>query len=383
MKKNTSILLSWAITFVALLAFADMYFSQVEQHQHAFRFVEPIHNAVPIPTDRERIVPSETVKLEPGQLLDLSEYPFGESIIQKLTDRSYWVLNNLHDMHMYVGDSEVLLVDSPDGLDVETLLNRIASITPNPVTTLVYTHPHQDHLGGAAILRAGVEKRGGKLRIVGSEYLVNSFDEYQQSIPRPTEVVTGRAGYFDFDGQKIKLATPVSIGHSKADSYVLFPDRTIMFVDFIHADRLPLHGISGVQSMNGYITYLRHVAGEQWDFANLGHVNVGSRQDLDLTMQYIEDLYSTWFEVMPEYANMAELSSAKQQNDYVGIWLRNLYDRVAYEMAVRLEPKYGHLPQFELAIDHALKIIWDGTFHYDYINKPNTRPIFTPILPTK
>lgn len=374
--------LSWTITTVALTAVAAMYWwqdDQLEQGQHVFRPVQPIHNQIPMPTDRERVVASETEKLKPGQLLDISEYPVGQITIQKLTDKSYWILHNFHGMHMYVGKNEVLLVDSGEGLDAEALLDRIAKITPNPVTTFVYTHPHVDHVGGVVALKAEIEKRGGQLRIVGSERIVQAMDNYQQALPRPTEVVKGKAGYFDFDGENIKLATPVDVAHSTADSYVLFPDRTIMFVDFVHADRLPIHDISGAQNMNGYVTFLRHVAGEQWDFANFAHINIGSRQDLELTMQYIEDLYDAWFEVMPENWNIPAFARAKLQNDFIGIWLRNVFDRVAYEMAVKLEPKYGHMPQFELAIDHALKIMWDAYLHYDFVNRPDVRPKFTPI----
>ena len=92
---------------------------------------------------------SETVALEQDQMLEISEYPIGEINIQKLTDNSYWILHNLHAMTLYVGETGALLVDSAESLFVARLLERIAKITPNPITTLVYTHPHLDHIKGA------------------------------------------------------------------------------------------------------------------------------------------------------------------------------------------------------------------------------------------
>ena len=47
----------------------------------------------------------------------------------------------------------------------------------------------------------------------------------------------------------------------------------------------------------------------------------------------------------------------------------------------RLEPKWGHYPQFELALDHALKVQWDGFLHYDFFDRPDIRPRFMPIPP--
>jgi len=165
---------------------------------------------------------SETVALEQDQMLEISEYPIGEINIQKLTDNSYWILHNLHAMTLYVGETGALLVDSAESLFVDRLLERIAKITPNPITTLVYTHPHLDHIKGAT-------------------GLVEAMDRYQQLVPRPTEIVPAPGGYFQFDDKRFKLATPVDVAHSTADSYVLFPDGVITFIDFVYANRMPLH----------------------------------------------------------------------------------------------------------------------------------------------
>jgi glyoxylase-like metal-dependent hydrolase (beta-lactamase superfamily II) len=353
------------------------------QDEYVFRPVSPIsNNNEPVP-GRERREISEREKLLPGQMLEISEYPIGEINIQRLTDNSYWVLHNLHAMTLYVGESEVLLVDAPEDLFVDRLLERIATLTPNPVTTLVYTHPHLDHIKGASRLVDALEQRGQQLRIIGSDQLVAAMDAYQQAVPRPTEIIPAPIGHFEFDGKRFKLATPVKVAHSTADSYVLFPDRVITFIDFVYANRLPLHDFSGVQNMTGYIEFLRHVAGEDWDFANSGHSNVSAPQDVAMFLEYTKDLYDAWFEVIPENWGVPEYIRGKLKGDYIAVWLRNVFDRVAYEMAVRLEPKWGHYPQFELALDHALKVQWDGFLHYDFFDHPEIRPLFTPIKPVE
>ncbi len=134
--------------------------------------------------------------------------------------------------------------------------------------------------------------------------------------------------------------------------------------------------------MTGYIEFLRHVAGEDWSFANSGHSNVSSRQDVDRLLEYTKDLYDAWFEVIPENWGVPHYLKGKLKDDNIAVWLRNTFDKVAYEMAVKLEPKWGHYPQFELALDHALKVQWDGFLHYDFYDHPEIRPQFTPIPPT-
>lgn len=314
-------------------------------------------------------------------MISFSEYPIGKITIQKLTDNSYWLLHNLHGMTMYVGESEVLLVDVSAGLFTEKLLDQIAEITPNPVTTLVYTHPHLDHVGGAGALREELLKRGQPLRIIASDRMVKAIETYQQPLPAPTEVISGASGYFEFDGKQFKLATPVEVAHSTADSYVLFPDQVITFIDFIYPNRLPLTNTSGVQNMAGYIEFLRHVAGEDWVFAQTGHVNVSSPEDVIRTLEYIEDLYTTWFDVIGENWGVDEFVRAKIKADHVGVWLENVFDRVAFEVIKTLEPKWGHYPHFEVAVGHALNVHWDAFLHYDFMEHPEIRPRFEPIKP--
>ncbi len=287
-------------------------------------------------------------------------------------------------MTLYVGEKECLLVDSPAGLLVDRLLERIEKITPNPVTTLVYTHPHLDHIGGAADLHHGLEVRGIVPRVIASDRFVRESRRYQQTVPQPTEVLPTPRASFSFDDKDFKLVTPVEWGHTGADSYILFPDKVITFVDFVQAGRLPILDVSGVQNMLGYINFLRHVIGEDWDYANVGHQNVGSKQDVARDLEYFEDLYNAWFELgIPPGGGLPGRLRAKAQDDHVGVFLRNFFDQVAVEVVLKVQNKWGDQPQFELSRDHALKVIWDVNLNYDYMNHPEIRPDFTPIQPLK
>jgi glyoxylase-like metal-dependent hydrolase (beta-lactamase superfamily II) len=376
--------LSWSITTLAVIAMAVMYWMQdqgPEQGDHIFRPVAPLSDATkPVP-GRDIVPVSETLALNPEQMVEIAEFPIGEINIQKLTENSYWILHNVHAMSIYIGEDEVLLVDAAESLFAGRLLDRIAKLTDKPVTTLVYTHPHLDHIGGAQNLVDALAKQGRELRIIASDQFVVASKRYKQNIPQPTEVVSTPVGYFEFDGKRFKLGTPVDVAHSNADSYVLFPDGVITFIDFIYPNRMPLHDYSGVQNMTGYITFLRHVAGEEWQYANTGHLNISARKDVDFALQYTKDLYDAWFEVIPENWGVPAYIRGKIKGDNIAVWLRNIFDRVAYDMAKQMEPKYGHYPQFELAIDHALKVQWDGFLHYDFFNHPEIRPDFTPIAP--
>ena len=66
---------------------------------------------------------------------------------------------------------------------------------------------------------------------------------------------------------------------------------------------------------------------------------------------------------------------------YVATFLRNLFDKIAFEVALELKPKWGHLPHWTLAHDHAMKVQWDPFLNYRYKDEPEIRPSFEPIAP--
>ncbi len=350
---------------------------------HKFQTVLPVDTINPLPDDVERVSTSTTTPLKPGQQIDLPEYTLGEVIVQRVTERSYWILNNMHTMSMFVGDNAVLLVDAPDSLFAERVVDAIAEITPHPVTHLVYSHAHLDHVGGMGRLDAELKKRGQAPVIVGGEYTRRELVKYRSPAPLPTEVIPAPVGYLDFDGHKIKIAQPVDVAHSGGDAYILFPDKFITFVDFIHASRLPIHDTSGAQSMYGYVYFLRHVLGEDWDFANTGHLNVAGRPDAQRALDYTKDLYDIWFEVAAAEWGMPEYIRGKVKGDSIAVWLRNFFDRVAKKVATRMEAKWDKHRHFELAFDHAMNVHWDAFLNYDFMNNPDIRPEFGPIKPNE
>ena len=113
------------------------------------------------------VEPSATEPLAPGAKLGHlfalnATQPY---YLQRLTERTYFFGGGFYTTTFYVGDEGVLVFDPPEGQG-EHLLQAIAEVTSLPVTAIVYSHGHADHMIGApAILAAasaaGVPERAG------------------------------------------------------------------------------------------------------------------------------------------------------------------------------------------------------------------------------
>ena len=351
-----------------------------------FQRHEPVRSA----NEPDSSIPTQPLskweELKPGHQVDVPEWPeaVGKYYIQQLTENTWWILADLFAVTLYVGEFEALIIDMPEFMFMGELFSNIDDILDGkPLTTLVYSHPHTDHIGAAQRFYDHQQARGIDVKIIGTQRTIREMDRYQMPLPRPNVVVGDGRAKFEFDGKEFIYASVVDWAHTGADAYVITPDGVLTVVDIFYGNRLPLHDYSGVQNMNGWVQIMRHMAGEDWHVANIGHVNVAHRKGLLRSLEYTSDIYEAWFRVAPKYWDRNFFPHAAVGESYVATFLRNLFDKIAFEVALELKPKWGHLPHWTLAHDHAMKVQWDLFLNYRYKDEPEIRPSFEPIPPNR
>ncbi|NKB37646.1 MAG: MBL fold metallo-hydrolase [Gammaproteobacteria bacterium] len=361
---------------LVVISFFPFLAASENQEARPLQQVSPVQTYNPELPDNVRVKPSITRILRPGERVDIPYVPpMGEWNIQRLSERSFWVISEQFAVTVFVGDRSTLVIDAPDVFDMSEFVVQVKKITPLPITTVVYSHPHVDHVGNSQKLANVLKKSEIDLRIVASENAVREIKRYKNSIPMPTEIVANGFSKFQFEKWTFKHVTPVDWAHTGADSYIITPDGVLHIVDFFYPGRLPLAEVSGVQNMTGWIEMCRFVAGDpDWKIANLGHANVGYREDVMRTLDYFKDLYTQAFNVFkgfqPEF-----FQQFTGQN--TGVMIRMMFDGGANQLAQLVANKWNHLPQWEVARDHAEKVLWDVALNYNYHER--TLPDFEPI----
>jgi len=93
------------------------------------------------------------------QLREFAETAYPQSVI-KITDRIHHVVGYAHSNAIVIeAENSVILVDTFDTDERALRLKAlIAEITDKPVKTIIYTHGHPDHRGGAGAFKDTVEE---------------------------------------------------------------------------------------------------------------------------------------------------------------------------------------------------------------------------------
>ena len=352
------------------------------QHIEAAELINP-WNA----TDDDYVEASVTEKLKPGQRVAVPD--FGEPgvwYVQRLTDRTYWMICNAFASTVFVGDEGVLVVDASSTVVPADMFAAIGQFTDLPIIALVYSHMHTDHVGGSYRIQAALKERGIDLRIIASASAAREIESHQNNTAPPTEVIPDGRSTFMFEKFEFVMGTPVAAAHSAADSYILTPDGVVTYVDFNYPGRVPLAYVSSSYNITGWIDFLRHVLGEDWHFANLGHANIGYKRDIEKTFVYLGALYDAYMtEIFPSWADGSAIQEAVAKHGTgltAGVFWGNFVEQSAEIIARKVYPNWKHLPQSEVIRSHAYKVVEDAFLNYN----PEVgviRPEYSPIAPSK
>lgn len=88
-------------------------------------------------------------------------------VLQRLSQRAYWVQAFNYGTVFYVGDRGVLVFDTLEGV-YDNITQAIASVTDKPIIAAVYPHYHADHIGDIGKYVEAARQQGIELRIIAS-----------------------------------------------------------------------------------------------------------------------------------------------------------------------------------------------------------------------
>ncbi|MDU7657810.1 MAG: MBL fold metallo-hydrolase [Escherichia coli] len=279
-------------------------------------------------------------------------------ILQKIGERTYYVQRYFYSTTFYVGDKGVLLFDAPEGRG-KYLLQAIRDVTPLPVTALVYSHYHVDHIGDSPFWNDEAKKEGVNLRIIASKATAEKMQFMNSRLPVATQVLSKKDDQFKFEKQTIELHRFVKAGHTDDHSvWLLKQEKVAHSPDLLNPDQLPMMGFAVSDTLVYHGSNLRQVEMLDWKYFIGGHGNIGSHDDFKFQRQFLNDLRDTTIKVRKEESFGKFMN--KTANNHAD-FARAQREAIIKKVTEVLRPKYGHMYGYDASmpanIEMAIRLV--------------------------
>ncbi|HFI3536018.1 TPA: MBL fold metallo-hydrolase [Escherichia coli] len=279
-------------------------------------------------------------------------------ILQRIGERTYYVQRYFYSTTFYVGDKGVLLFDAPEGRG-KYLLQAIRDVTPLPVTALVYSHYHVDHIGDSPFWNDEAKKEGVNLRIIASKATAEKMQFMNSRLPVATQVLSKKDDQFKFEKQTIELHRFVKAGHTDDHSvWLLKQEKVAHSPDLLNPDQLPMMGFAVSDTLVYHDSNLRQVEMLDWKYFIGGHGNIGSHDDFKFQRQFLNDLRDTTIKVRKEESFGKFMN--KTANNHAD-FARAQREAIIKKVTEVLRPKYGHMYGYDASmpanIEMAIRLV--------------------------
>jgi glyoxylase-like metal-dependent hydrolase (beta-lactamase superfamily II) len=204
--------------------------------------------------------------------------------LQDLGGGLYMVTDNAYQSMFLVYDKGVVVIDAPPGYAAH-IPQAIAEVTHEPITHVVYSHSHIDHIGGMKSL-------GGHPVIIAHEetrrLLARAADPN-----RPLPTVTFSDHYTLRVGKQVLELSYHGDGHEPGNLFILAPaQRVLMVVDVVFPGWMPWRRFAVAHDVPGWFAQVEEIRKmKDWDTLVGGHVaRTGTHADVDLQAEFLGDL---------------------------------------------------------------------------------------------
>ena len=303
-------------------------------------------------TGAEYVEPSATELIKPGQRVShlFPRAVMEEFVLQRVTERIWWVTRQFYCSLFYVGERGVLLFDPFLG-GADATLAAIASVTSLPVTAVVYSHYHADHVGGSRRLFELLA--AAPPRVIASEHTAVWMSRFRSDLPRPADVLDWPSGTARFEDVTVRLAGLPCPCHAPDHAmFLLEEERVGHTADLVNIDQLPFGGFGGQEPLVLLAPNLEFVRSLEFDWFCGGHGNIGEKSDIDFYLNYMGEVAALVDEYVPRPTEAPDLSLT----DYLAA---GLDPETKSRLLSELNNHFG-LYLYGSQIVAGLKPSWDG-----------------------
>jgi glyoxylase-like metal-dependent hydrolase (beta-lactamase superfamily II) len=269
--------------------------------------------------------------------------------LQELGNGLYMMTDNAYQSMFLVYEKGVVVVDAPPPY-AHHITKALAEVTDKPITHVIYSHAHIDHIGGTKSL--GLNKN----------VIIIAHDETKRLLlrandpNRPVPTMTFQDKYVLKAGSKVLELSYHGLAHEPGNIFIYAPEqKTLMVVDVVFPGWMPWRRFALAKDIPGYFAQVEEIHQMKWDVLVGGHVaRTGTHQDVALQLEFMKDLKNTTLRALQSTKPAEEMETADISNPWAVF--DNYIDRVVIKCVNDLTPRWSNkLAGFDV-------YIWDQCY---------------------
>lgn len=196
----------------------------------------------------------------------------------------YRFTSDRHHGLFWVTESYIVVVDTINKKSATWLKSYLQENFSQPVKYVIYSHNHFDHsYGGHVFDQPGVT--------FISHQEARQVMEMSRANTRLADLVFTDELALKADGETLRMRYH-GANNGKGSLSFHFPEQRVLYVvDWITVGRMPYRDLPGYD-ITGMILSTQAVLDLDWDLFVGGHANMGSRADVERSLDYLKQLYS-------------------------------------------------------------------------------------------
>jgi len=204
-------------------------------------------------------------------------------LVEEIKDGLYWVTDGAYNTIFLTTGEGVIVVDAPPSIG-ENYLNAIAEVTEEPITHVIYSHTHIDHIGAASIFPDDA--------IIISHKDVALELEQRNDSNRPIPEVTFEDEYLlEVGNQRLELKYDGPM-HVPGNIFIYAPQqKVLMVVDIVFPGWTPFKDLAMAQDVPAFLAAHDKILEYDFDTYVGGHLTrLGTTEDVKIQQEYFQDI---------------------------------------------------------------------------------------------
>ena len=206
--------------------------------------------------------------------------------VAEIADGLYWLTDGTYQTMFLTTEQGVIAVDAPQSLG-EKYIQAISDVTDEPITHVIYSHSHADHIGAAGMIFPKDATIIAQKQ--AAEHLMMKNDPN-----RPAPNISFDEQYTLEVGNQTLELYHIGNFHSKGDIVIYAPQQKVaMIVDFFHPKAAPFKNFGITQDMGVHLAthdILLNMFDDDVVFVSGHETILGTKQHIQEYKQFTNDV---------------------------------------------------------------------------------------------